>query len=127
MVTRPAVRRPSITVGELRTFFEDDHVHMALLVDNGEIVGSVERADLVVATSDAMLAREFAALDGRTIAPDETLADAIAVMKRGGRRRLAVTAEGLGLLGLLCLKASGRGCCSDEDVAARSELTASEG
>jgi hypothetical protein len=43
------------------------------------------------------------------------------MMRRAGRRRLAVTSEDGRLLGLLCLKASGRGFCSDEDVAARGQ------
>jgi CBS domain-containing protein len=127
MMTHPAVHRPSVTVGELRAFFDDDHVHMALLVDNGEIVGIVERADLVAAKSDGLAAREFAALNGRTIAPGATLADAIASMKGGGRRRLAVTTEGSALVGLLCLKASGRGFCSDQDVDARSHAQPTQG
>jgi CBS domain-containing protein len=122
MVTRPAVHRPSITVGELRAFFEDDHVHMALLMDGGEVVGTVERADLEAATSDSAPAREIAALHGRTITPDVALSEATSMMKRTGRRRLAVTTNGSTLLGLLCLKASGRGFCSEEDVAARRQL-----
>jgi CBS domain-containing protein len=127
MVTRPAVHRPTITVGELRAFFEDDHVHVALLVDGDEFVGSVEREDLSSATSDRLPAREFAALNGRTIAPDAPLTGAIASMMRDGRRRLAVTTEGLAVLGLLCLKANGRGFCSDEDVAARSHAHLTQG
>jgi len=40
-------------------------------------------------------------------------------MQRTGRRRLAVV-DGEGrLVGLLCLKASGSGFCSNEDVASR--------
>jgi CBS domain-containing protein len=119
MVTKPAVHRPSLTVGELRALFEDDHIHMALLVEEGELVGAIERGDVVAATGNGTPAREIASIDGRTIGPDVTLATAFAVMKRLGRRRLAVTTDGSTLLGLLCLKASGRGFCSDEDVTAR--------
>jgi predicted transcriptional regulator len=119
MVTRPAVHGASITVGELRQLFDDDHIHMALLVRNDELVGAVERADLSAVVSNATPAREIAALNGRTIGPDAALSEAITAMKRSGRRRLAVTTEDGRLLGLLCLKASGRGFCSDADVAAR--------
>jgi predicted transcriptional regulator len=124
MVTRPVVHQSSITVAEVRTFFEDDHVHMALLMDGGEVVGTVERADLEAATSELAPAREIAALHGRTITPGIALSDAASMMKRTGRRRLAVTTDGSTLLGLLCLKASGRGFCSDEDVATRRQLHA---
>jgi hypothetical protein len=45
MVRQPAVHSASTTVAEIRAFFADDHVHMALLVDDGELVGALERAD----------------------------------------------------------------------------------
>jgi CBS domain-containing protein len=121
MVTRPAVHPPSTTVAEIRAFFEDDHMHIALLVDRGRVVGTIERADLGAAANDLTPARNVAALHGRMIGPDVALADAMSMMKRTGRRRLAVTTDGSALLGLLCLKASGRGFCSDDDVAARSQ------
>jgi CBS domain-containing protein len=119
MVRRPAVHPPSTTVGELRAFFADDHVHTALVVDDGTLVGTIERADLVAAASDGTPARELAVLDERTIEADAALPDALDLMRRTGRRRLAVTTEGSVLLGLLCLKASGRGFCSDADVHSR--------
>jgi predicted transcriptional regulator len=121
MVTRPAVHQATATVGELRSFFADDHVHMALLVDDGEIVAAIERDDLI-GSSDAAPARNIATLDGRTIRDDATLADAYALLGRTGRRRLAVTTDESILAGLLCLKASGQGFCSDEDVASRQGL-----
>jgi predicted transcriptional regulator len=119
MVTRPAVHRPTATVAELRRFFDDDHVHMALIVDNETLVGVVERGDLITETTDKASAREIARLDGCTIRPDAALADARPRMQRDGRRRLAVTTKKSALAGLLCLKASGHGFCSDQDVAAR--------
>jgi CBS domain-containing protein len=119
MVTRPAAHRPAATVGDLRAFFDDDHVHMALLVDNGTLVGVIERGDLATTTPDETSAREIAKLEGCTIRPDAALPDVRARMRRDGRRRLAVTTEESALVGLLCLKASGHGFCSDEDVAAR--------
>jgi CBS domain-containing protein len=119
MVTQPAVHRPTATVAELRAFFDDDHVHMALIVDNGILVGVIARRDLTTATTDDATAREIATLDGCTIRPDAPLIDARARMTHDGRRRLAVTPDESALVGLLCLKASGRGFCSDEGVAAR--------
>jgi CBS domain-containing protein len=92
---------------------------MALILDNGTLVGVIERADLTTATTDEASAQEIARLYGCTIRPDAALADARAQMTRDGRRLLAVTTEESALAGLLCLKASGHGCCSDEDVAAR--------
>jgi len=119
MVTRPAAHTPTATVGDLRAFFDDDHVHIALLVDNGTLIGVIERDDLATTTTDGTSAREIAKLDGCTIRPDAALADVRARMRRDDRRRLAVTTEESALVGLLCLKASGHGLCSDDDVATR--------
>jgi predicted transcriptional regulator len=121
VVGRPKVHRPTATVAQLRAFFRDDHVHMALLVDRGKLIGTVERADLGTTLSGATAALRIAKLEGRTIAPDAALSDALEAMKRAGRRRLAVTNIDGTLVGLLCLKASGVGFCSDRDVRSRRE------
>ncbi len=119
MVTRPQVHGPAATVDELRAFFRDEHVHMALVADGGRLVGTVERADLVEALDGETPAASIAALDGRTIRPEAGLPEALDAMTRHGRRRLAVTRDDATLLGLLCLKASGLGFCSDGDVESR--------
>jgi predicted transcriptional regulator len=124
MVTRPAVHPRWTTIGQLRALFADDHVHMALLVDHGELVGTVEPADLASELGDRAPASEVAVLAGRTIAPDAALADALEMMRDAGRRRLAVTSENSLLLGLLCLKANGLGFCSDSDVESRTSESA---
>jgi CBS domain-containing protein len=116
MVTSPTVHDASTTAARLRAFFDDEHVHAALLVDAGELVGVVERADLGSDLRDDAQAWTIARLDGRTIPPTATVQGAVESMKRTGRRRLAVVGEDGALLGLLCLKASGRGFCSDTDV-----------
>ncbi|MFL5915051.1 MAG: hypothetical protein ACJ752_05370 [Gaiellaceae bacterium] len=119
MVTRPTTHGGTTTVGELRAFFADDHVHMALLVECGVLVGAVERPDLDRATDDRTLALTRAQLEGRTISPHAPLEAVQMDMRRNGRQRLAVTSRENALLGLLCLKRNGSGFCSDEDVSAR--------
>jgi CBS domain-containing protein len=120
MVTTPAVHDPRTTVAQLRAFFRDNHVHMALLVDGARLLGTVDRGDLVPALSGENPAAAIAKLDGRTISPDTVLSEAFKAMKRNDRRRLAVTSDDSTLLGLLCLKRSGLGFCSDTDVRSRS-------
>jgi hypothetical protein len=39
MVTAPATMRPTATVADARAFFEDDHVHMALITTRGRLLG----------------------------------------------------------------------------------------
>lgn len=125
MVTRPTVHEPSTTVAQLRAFFGDDHVHMALIVDRGTLIGAVERADLTPLLDDDTPASSIARLGRRTVSPDALLPEVFDAMRRTGRRRLAVT-RNRRLLGLLCLKASGRGFCSDADTARRGPRAASD-
>jgi hypothetical protein len=126
MVARPDVHPAWTTVGELRAFFEDDHVHMALLVVGGVLVGTVERGDLGASADDRAPALQLARLRGRTIEPGAALPGVQDTMRRTGRRRLAVTTTDATVVGLLCLKTSGDGFCSDADVSARRGVTASE-
>ena len=120
MVSGPTVHEPSTTVAQLRAFFRDDHMHMALLVEEGKLVGTVERADLTGTLRGELPASAIAKLERRTVNPEALLADAFRAMTRDGRRRLAVTSDHSILVGLLCLKASGLGFCSDADVTNRS-------
>jgi CBS domain-containing protein len=119
MVTAPTTHRAGATVGELRAFFADDHVHVALLVDNSVLLGAVERSDLDHELGERIPALPLARLDGRTVSPHETAEAARRDMRRAGRRRLAVTTREGELLGLLCLKKTGDRFCSDRDVASR--------
>jgi hypothetical protein len=83
------------------------------------LIGTVERTDLTPALDSNTPARAVARLDGRTIRPDAVLSEALDAMKRGCRRRLAVTTDDSTIVGLLCLKGSGLGFCSDADVRSR--------
>jgi CBS domain-containing protein len=98
-------------------------VHIALLVDEQKLLGTIERADLHAHLSDSAAALSIATLDGRTISGDAAVDDAFGAMRHTGRRRLAVIAEGATLLGLLCLKASGLGSCANGDVEKRRGVT----
>jgi hypothetical protein len=119
VITHPAVHDCGTTVGELRAFFLDDHIHMALLLDGQRLVSAVERGDLEVGLADCAPARLAGTLVGRAVRRGEPAAAALASMRANGRRRLAVISDDGTLVGLLCLKASDRGFCSDQDVASR--------
>ncbi|ATY11913.1 CBS domain-containing protein [Amycolatopsis sp. AA4] len=121
MLRAPKVLDASATVGEVRALFADDHVHAALVVARGTLLSVVERPDLD-GLPDALPASEAGRLTGRVAAPE---ADLHATWRGMSRRRLAVVDESGRLLGLLCLKRSGRGFCSDADVAARAQDRAS--
>jgi hypothetical protein len=120
MVTCAKTHGPRSGLAAIRAFFEDEHVHMALIVAaDGRLVTTIERPDLRAATSDSAPVVKLGTLDGRTARPADPLGAATAALLREGRRRLAVVdASGL-LRGLLCLKKDGTGYCSDEGIRER--------
>jgi CBS domain-containing protein len=119
MVRAPKVHGPSLTAGELRRAFADDHVHMVLVVAEGRLLGTLVRGDVPESVAPAAPALDHAVLAGRTVGPGAAADELRAAMVAGGIRRLAVV-DGQGRLhGLLCLKRHLEGFCSDADVASR--------
>jgi CBS domain-containing protein len=115
------VRHPlSVTVDEMRDFFRDDHVHAALIVSPaGYLEAVVEREDIADGHAPDAAAAPLGRLADRTVLPGASVAEVRQAMTAAGRRRAAVTSADGRLLGLLCLKASQTGFCSDADVRAR--------
>ncbi|HUR48137.1 MAG TPA: CBS domain-containing protein [Acidimicrobiales bacterium] len=124
MINAPKTLPATASMAEVRAAFEDDHLHLLLIVDeHGRLRGTVDRADPGVVEPDAVAPHEpavrVATLEGRTIAPDTNADGARRLLFARGERRRAVVDERGRLLGLLCLKRSGSGFCSDAGVAAR--------
>jgi CBS domain-containing protein len=120
MLTTPIRHPPSVTVGEVRDFFRDDHVHAVLIVSPaGYLEAVVERDDIAGCQALDAAAAPLGRLAGRTVPAAASLAEVRPAMTATGRRRIAVTSADGRLLGLLCLKASRAGFCSDQDVRAR--------
>lgn len=118
MITAPKWCASTATVGELRHFFADTHVHAALVVDEHILLAVVDRDDLTLA-ADRVPAAEVGALLGRAVRDTADLTTAERIMRATGRRRLAVVDADGRCVGLLCLKSSGSGFCTDDDLAAR--------
>jgi CBS domain-containing protein len=120
MLTTPTRHPPSATVGEIRDFFRDDHVHAALIVSPaGCLEAVVERDDIARCQALDAAAAPLGRLAGRTVPAGADLAEVRRAMIATGRRRAAVTSADGRLVGLLCLKASRAGFCSEQDVRAR--------
>jgi CBS domain-containing protein len=120
MLTTPVWHQLDVTVGEVRGFFDDDHVHCALIVGpDGYLTAVVERDDLAGGQAPDTVAAPLGRLAGRTVLADASLAMVQRSMRAAGRRRAAVIQDDGKLLGLLCLKASHAGFCSAADVRAR--------
>jgi hypothetical protein len=120
MLATPARHPLFATVGEIRDFFRDDHVHAALIVSaGGYLEAVVERDDIAGCQALDAAAAPLGRLAGRTVSAGANLAEVRRAMIATGRRRAAVTSSDGRLLGLLCLKASGAGFCSEQDVRAR--------
>jgi CBS-domain-containing membrane protein len=120
MVTIPKTHDPETPLVEIRSLFEDDHVHMALIVDADRLlITTIERSDLDQIQSESRPVPQIGTLHGRTIGPAASIQDATSRLKAQQRRRLAVVDETGRLLGLLCLKRDGTGYCSDGGVLQR--------
>lgn len=120
MVRDPKTLSAAATVQDAVMALQDDHVHLVLVIDADRLVGTMGRTD-VPDRPVAVGARaiDFATLVGRTVRPDAAARDAMAHMRITSIRRLAVVDGDDRLLGLLCLKRTGRGFCSNDDVASR--------
>lgn len=118
MLRAPKVCGPATTVAHVHEIFRDDHVHTVLIVDGDELLAVVERPD-IGSTPHHALARSTGQLHGRVTSPDADLRDVWRDMTDRRRRRLAVIDDHHQLHGLLCLKRTGIGFCSDSDVRER--------
>ncbi|HWN25814.1 MAG TPA: CBS domain-containing protein, partial [Actinomycetospora sp.] len=118
MLLHPKVCAADLSVAAAHELFGDDHVHALLVVGAGVLLAVVEQADLAGAPAEAP-ARHHGRLGDRVVGPHEDMLATWTAMLADGRRRLAVVDGQGALLGLLCLKRSGRGFCSQADVDAR--------
>ena len=122
MLTTPTRHPASATVREILDFFDDEHVHAALIVSRaGYLEAVVERADLAGSPALDAAAALLGRLDGRAVPPGASLTEVHQAMIAARRRRAAVITADRRLVGLLCLKASQAGFCSDQDARARAQ------
>ena len=119
MVVNPKVCPRTVTIGEVRELFSNDHVRAVLVADGRKLLSVVEREDLDGVLPPCAPAFSIGRLLGRVSAADASLPAVHHRMSAEGRRRLAVVDELGNLAGLLCLKRSGLGFCSDSDIRAR--------
>ena len=119
VVRLPKTLGPEATVDQARSAFDDDHVHMLLLTEDGRLLGTLVRADVPPDAAGADPALRYAVLAGRTLAPTVGADEARRLLVSRDERRAAVVDAGGRLVGLLCLKRRRTGFCSDADVAAR--------
>ena len=120
MLHHPTVHDADLTVGEARDVFASSpKTHLLLLVRGDRLVAAVSREDVEAAADadGATPAASVSSLDGRTTTPDLPVGPLRAAMADSGLRRIAVVDDEMHLLGLLCLKASLAGFCTDEGVA----------
>lgn len=118
MLRHPTVHPADLSVEQARAAFDSSpKTHLLLLTRGSQLIATVCRADLQ--NADPMSPAVGAGtLRGRTVDADASLAMVHASMVRQSLRRLAVVDADGNLVGLLCLKSSLLGFCSDEGVAA---------
>lgn len=118
MINHPKLVDAALTLSEAQHHFADEHVHMLLLVENSHFIGTLVRTDLRE-TAPTFPAASFSVLRGRCVHNGAYADDVLKQMIRLRIRRLAVINDDRNLVGLLCLKRSGSGFCSDLDVSSR--------
>lgn len=123
MATRPKTLPASASVDDARRALADDHVHMILLTRDATLLGTLVRTDLPPDAPGDAPALPWSTLAGRTTSPEAAAAPVRELLVGRGLRRLAVVDADGTLLGLLCLKRSGAGFCSDADITARATAT----
>ncbi len=119
MVTDIKVSAADATVGDLRALFVDEHVHAAVIVDDGVLITVVDRSEVARTASADSPAVQLGCRRHRVVALTADLEQARQQLLASDRRRLAVVDADGQLCGLLCLKRTRAGFCSDQDVRAR--------
>lgn len=122
MITTPKACDPAATAGEVRALFLDEHLHAVLVVDRGTLIAVIEPSDLPWPGADEDVAAPLGTLRERVVQASTPLPVAERLMRTAGRRRLAVIDADCRLQGLLCLKRTGTGFCSDQDVQSRGRV-----
>lgn len=119
MLRHPTVHPAGLTVREARAAFAASaKLRVLLLVDDDLLVSIVAREDLSGTEDPSAAVADVGTLDGTCVEADAPLGATFEAMVSSGRRRLAVVGPDGKLLGLLCLKASRSGFCTDAGVAA---------
>lgn len=116
MIREPKLCPSTVTVGAVRQLFTDDHVHAALLVSGRRLLTVIERCDIAVSAPHDAPALLLGQLYDRVTTGAEPLELVYQRMHATGQRRLAVIDQDGALLGLLCLKRSRTGFCSEHDI-----------
>ncbi len=116
MIRMPKTCDSKATVGQVYQLFADDHVHVALLVQDGRLLTVINRSDLPADALPDAPAGTLGRLAERVILDTESLELAHRQMLVSGQRRLAVIDRTGSLLGLLCLKRSRTGFCTEQDI-----------
>lgn len=113
MVHRPKTLPADATVGDLRRQFENPRVQTALLADGGRFAGAIAPSELPDSADAAEPARAYARVDVPTLAPDATMAEALALLdERGDFRLVVLDGDDATLAGLLCLDRRGTTFCT---------------
>jgi CBS domain-containing protein len=126
MLTIAETATSATRVGEVRATFADDHRHAVVILDGTILLTVIDRGDLIAELADDDRVDRLGTLADRVVAPDAPLEATRQRMIATRRRRLAVVDSDGTYRGLLCLKNTGSGFCSNDDVRARTAEAVNE-
>ena len=101
MLRHPKTLAARASIDEARVALADDHVHMVLLMDDRDLVGTLVRADLAGAECGTGPALPWSTLVGRTVPPHADIESVQRLLLEGGLRRRRNSRTNLGRAGLL--------------------------
>lgn len=113
MLKVPKTLSALATLDDARAFFANPKVVNALIVDGTAFVGMLYRTDLPSLLPGALPIRTFAKRSVPTITADRPVGEAIEILDAARSSRLVVVAaDGVTLVGLLCLDLQRGGFCA---------------
>lgn len=117
MLRAPDTLAPTVTVAQARPLLQSPKLRLLLVADGDQFRGAIPREALTDQLDGAMTLGELARTHQTTIAPDERLERALALLDEQDSERLPVVADGNRLVGLVCFNREKGHLCVDADQA----------
>lgn len=113
MLRAPDTLAPGVTVAQARPLLESPRLRLLLVADGDDFRGAIPREALTDELDGATTLGKLAGIHGSTIAPEERLERALALLDADGSERLPVVSDDGRLVGLVCFNRQKGHFCVD--------------